>query len=118
MAYSAYMAAALSGVRVVLQEFVPRSGAVVPHLLWPKHHVSVDPETQGGRPVITGTRVPFDAVAELVKEGIGPEQIADYYPGVTATPPVMRSPSRCTWTPTAWDSVLLEIRGAPLGWRT
>lgn len=57
---------------------------VVPHLLRPKQYVSVDPETQGGQPVITGTRVPFDAVAELVEDGIPPEKIADYCPGVTA----------------------------------
>lgn len=68
----------------ILQEFAPRAGVVVPHLLRPKHHVTVDPETQGGQPVITGTRVPFDAVAELVEDGIPPEKIADYYPGVTA----------------------------------
>ncbi|MGW5651542.1 DUF433 domain-containing protein [Streptomyces humi] len=68
----------------ILQEFAPRAGVVVPHLLRPKQHVSVDPDTQGGQPVITGTRVPFDAVAELVEDGIPPEKIADYYPGVTA----------------------------------
>lgn len=68
----------------ILQEFAPRAGVVVPHLLQPKQHVSVDPETQGGQPVITGTRVPFDAVAELVDDGVPPEKIADYYPGVTA----------------------------------
>ncbi|MFL6054164.1 MAG: DUF433 domain-containing protein [Actinoallomurus sp.] len=68
----------------ILQEFAPRAGVVIPHLLHPKQHVSVDPETQGGQPVITGTRVPFDVVAELVEDGIPPEKIADYYPGVTA----------------------------------
>jgi uncharacterized protein (DUF433 family) len=68
----------------ILQEFAPRAGVVVPRLLRPKQHVSVDPETQGGQPVIVGTRVPFDAVAELVDDGIPPEKIADYYPGVTA----------------------------------
>jgi hypothetical protein len=54
----------------ILQEFAPRPGVVVPHLLQPKRNVSVDPETQGGQPVITGTRVPFDAVTELVEDGI------------------------------------------------
>ncbi|MEV5709442.1 DUF433 domain-containing protein [Actinoallomurus sp. NPDC052274] len=68
----------------ILQEFAPRAGVVVPHLLHPKQHVSVDPETQGGQPVITGTRVPFNVVAELMEDGIPPEKIADYYPGVTA----------------------------------
>lgn len=68
----------------IVQPFAPRAGVVVPHLLRPKRHVSVDPGTQGGRPVITGTRIPFDAVAELIEDGIPPERIADYYPGVTA----------------------------------
>jgi len=68
----------------VLQEFAPRAGVVVPHLLQPKLHVTVDPGTQGGQPVITGTRIPFDAVAELVEDGVPPEKIADYFPGVTA----------------------------------
>ncbi|MBD0738231.1 MULTISPECIES: DUF433 domain-containing protein [unclassified Streptomyces] len=67
----------------ILQEFAPRPGVVVPHLLQPKQNVSVDPETQGGQPVITGTRVPFDAVAELVEDGVPPEKIGEYYPGVT-----------------------------------
>ncbi|MQS09312.1 DUF433 domain-containing protein [Streptomyces sp. IF17] len=68
----------------ILREFAPRPGVVVPDLLRPKHHVSVDPATQGGRPVIVGTRVPFDAVAELVEDGVPPEEISTYYPGVTA----------------------------------
>ncbi|MQY15442.1 hypothetical protein SRB5_56240 [Streptomyces sp. RB5] len=68
----------------ILQEFAPRPGVVIPCLLRPRQHVSVDPETQGGQPVIAGTRIPFDAVAELVEDGVPPEEIADYYPGVTA----------------------------------
>ncbi|WP_052847816.1 DUF433 domain-containing protein [Streptomyces avicenniae] len=68
----------------ILEEFTPRPGVVVPRLLHPKPHVSVDPETQGGQPVIAGTRVPFDAVADLVGDGVPPERIGDYFPGVTA----------------------------------
>lgn len=68
----------------ILLEFAPRPDVVVPHLLQPKPHVSVDPRTQGGAPVITGTRVPFDVVAELVEDGVRPEDIAAYYPGVSA----------------------------------
>lgn len=68
----------------IFEEFAPRPGVVIPRLDRPKQHVTVDPETQGGQPVITGTRVPFDAVAELVEDGIPPEKIADYYPGVSA----------------------------------
>jgi uncharacterized protein (DUF433 family) len=68
----------------ILEPFAPRPGVVVPHLLRPRDHVSVDPDTQGGTPVITGTRVPFDAVAELMEDGVPAERVSDYYPGVTA----------------------------------
>jgi uncharacterized protein (DUF433 family)/DNA-binding transcriptional MerR regulator len=67
----------------VLEPFTPRPGVVVPHLLRPREHVTVDPDTQGGQPVITGTRVPYDAVAELVADGVPPEEISEYYPPVT-----------------------------------
>jgi uncharacterized protein (DUF433 family) len=39
-----------------------QAGLIVPHLLQPREHLAVDPETQGGVPVSTGTRVPYDAV--------------------------------------------------------
>lgn len=67
----------------ILRPFAPRPGVVVPHLLHPRPYVCLDPATQGGTPVIAGTRVPFDAVAELIEDGVDPERVADYYPGVT-----------------------------------
>ena len=74
----------ITGFAEVVREFTPRAGVVVPHLLRPRPHVTVDPGTRHGRPVIAGTRVPFDAVADLVGDGVPPERIADHYPGVTA----------------------------------
>lgn len=68
----------------VMDAFPVRAGVVVPHLLRPREHLAVDPETQGGIPVIAGTRVPYDAVAGLVRDDVAPERIADYYPGVSA----------------------------------
>ncbi|MHA6764430.1 DUF433 domain-containing protein [Streptacidiphilus sp. PAMC 29251] len=68
----------------IFEPFAPRAGVVVPHLLRPYEHVSVDPETQGGQPVIHGTRVPSDEIAALIRDGVPPERIADYYPSVTA----------------------------------
>jgi uncharacterized protein (DUF433 family) len=68
----------------IMEPFTPRPGVVVPHLLHPREHVTVDPETQGGQPVITGTRVPFEEIAALIRDGVPPERIADYYPSVTA----------------------------------
>jgi hypothetical protein len=47
----------------VIEPFAVRAGVLVPHLLHPRPGLSVDPETQGGAPVIAGTRVPYNAVA-------------------------------------------------------
>ena len=45
----------------IIEPFAARVGVLVPHLLRPRPGLSVDPETQGGTPVVTGTRVPYDA---------------------------------------------------------
>lgn len=68
----------------IIQPFPLRPGVVVPHLLQPREHVSVDPATQSGQPVIARTRVPYDAVTELLRDGVPADQVANYYPGVTA----------------------------------
>lgn len=68
----------------IMEPFAPRPGVMVPHLLRPYEHVSLHPETQGGQPVITGTRVPSSDVAALLRDGVPAERIADYYPMVTA----------------------------------
>jgi uncharacterized protein (DUF433 family)/DNA-binding transcriptional MerR regulator len=68
----------------VIEPFAVRAGVVVPHLLQPRPLLAVDPETQGGTPVIAGTRVPYDTVAGLMRDGVAAEQVSDYYPAVTA----------------------------------
>jgi uncharacterized protein (DUF433 family)/DNA-binding transcriptional MerR regulator len=68
----------------IIEPFAARAGVLVPHLLRPRPGLSVDPETQGGTPVITGTRVPYDAVAGLMRDGVPADRIADYYPAVSA----------------------------------
>lgn len=68
----------------VIEPFAVRAGVVVPHLLQPRPFLAVDPETQGGTPVISGTRVPYDAVAGLMRDGVPAEKIEEYYPTVTA----------------------------------
>lgn len=68
----------------VIEPFAVRAGVVVPHLLQPRPLLAVDPETQGGAPVISGTRVPYEAVSGLMRDGVPAEQIREYYPGVTA----------------------------------
>jgi uncharacterized protein (DUF433 family) len=68
----------------IMEPFAPRPGVLVPHLLRPYENVSLDPETQGGQPVITGTRVPSSDVAALLRDGVPAEKIADYFPLVSA----------------------------------
>ena len=66
----------------VIEPFAPRPGVLVPDLFQLRPHVILDPETQGGFPVIAGTRVPYDLVASLIADGIPAEEIAEYYPTV------------------------------------
>jgi uncharacterized protein (DUF433 family) len=66
----------------VIEPFAPRPGVLVPDLFQLRPHVVLDPETQGGYPVIAGTRVPYDLVASLIADGIPAEEIAEYYPTV------------------------------------
>jgi uncharacterized protein (DUF433 family)/DNA-binding transcriptional MerR regulator len=68
----------------VIEPFPVRAGVVVPHLFHPRKNIEVDPGTQGGHPVIKGTRVPYDAVADLLADGVPPERITDFYPAVSA----------------------------------
>ncbi len=67
----------------VLEPFAAREGVVVPHLFHPRRHLEMDPDTRGGEPMIAGTRVPYSLVAGLVKDGIPPEKVAEYYPAVS-----------------------------------
>ncbi|GII76643.1 hypothetical protein Sru01_16250 [Sphaerisporangium rufum] len=68
----------------VLRPFY-RDGRHIPDLLRPRQHVTVDPSIRGGMPVIDGTRVPYDEIAELLRDGVPAERIAEYYPSVSAT---------------------------------
>lgn len=57
----------------------------VPDLRHPEPAIAVDPEILGGHPVVDGTRVPFELVADLVEDGVPPESISEYYPSVSAS---------------------------------
>jgi uncharacterized protein (DUF433 family) len=67
----------------VLRSFAA-DGFEVPDLRRPREQISVDPQVRGGRPVVSGTRVDFELVAGLVRDGISPDEVHHYYPGVTA----------------------------------
>ena len=48
------------------------------------HRIAVHPEIHFGQPCVAGTRIPVQAVLELIREGIGFDQIIqDYYPDLT-----------------------------------
>ena len=43
--------------------------------------IAIDPRVHFGKPCVAGTRIPVQSVLELVREGIGfQEIIRDYYP--------------------------------------
>jgi uncharacterized protein (DUF433 family) len=46
-----------------------------------KDRIAVNPQIHFGKPCVAGTRIPVQGVLELVRDGIGFDQIiADYYP--------------------------------------
>lgn len=58
----------------------PEQNAEVLH---PAPHVRIDPAVRSGAPVIEGTRIPTRLIAELVDDGLSPEEIARLYPSLT-----------------------------------
>ena len=68
----------------VLGPFKNQRGVEVPDLFQPRAHVEVDQDRRAGFPVITGTRVPYDTVASLVRDGVAPRDVHQWYPSVTA----------------------------------
>jgi len=68
----------------VLAPFQGRVAQVVP-LERPAPGVLVDPEVRAGYPVIEGTRVGYDQVAGLLADDVPAEEIAEFFPAVTAS---------------------------------
>jgi uncharacterized protein (DUF433 family)/DNA-binding transcriptional MerR regulator len=67
-------------MRDVLEPFATRTGRLVPALKRPRPHITVDPGVLGGYPVLAGTRVPFDSVAELVRDNLDAAEITAIFP--------------------------------------
>ena len=42
--------------------------------------VASDPEIMGGTPVFRGTRIPVDLIADMLAQGVSPEEILEGYP--------------------------------------
>jgi len=68
----------------VARPFKTPVGQRVRDLEQPARYVTVNPQIRGGHPVISGTRVPFEAVSSLVQDGIPADQIKLFYPAVKA----------------------------------
>lgn len=67
----------------VLHSF-PLGDVEVPDLRQPRPQICVDPRVRRGHPVVAGTRVSYDLVAGLMRDGVPADKVANYYPGVGA----------------------------------
>lgn len=67
----------------VMRSF-PLDDIEVPDLAHPRKEIAVEPEIRRGYPTVRGTRIAYDLVAELVRDGVPPEEIKHYYAGVSA----------------------------------
>ena len=67
----------------VLQSF-PVRDLEVPNLLQPRKLIAVHPNVRRGFPVVRGTRIAYDLISGLVRDGVPPDEVKRYYPGVSA----------------------------------
>lgn len=67
----------------VLSRFMNRSNVEVVDFKHPKPRLEVNLGRLGGWPTIKGTRVPYDAVVDLVADGdVTYDEVSEYYPSV------------------------------------
>ncbi|NIL40492.1 DUF433 domain-containing protein [Salinispora arenicola] len=62
----------------------PLGDIEVPNLEAPRQRISVIPDVRRGHPVVKGTRVSYELVAGLVRDGVPPGEVKEFYPGVSA----------------------------------
>jgi uncharacterized protein (DUF433 family) len=67
----------------VMRSF-PLDDIEVPDLAHPREQIAVEPEVRRGFPVVKGTRIAYALVAELVRDGVPPEEMKHHYAGVSA----------------------------------
>jgi uncharacterized protein (DUF433 family)/DNA-binding transcriptional MerR regulator len=77
-----------AGIRVVMEDlfrsFQTFRGRVVPDLVHPAPGIVIDPEVRGGAPVAEGTRVTYDRLAGLLRDGLSVNEVRELYPWVSA----------------------------------
>ena len=71
-------------MRDLFRPFVNRRGELVPDLTHPADGLLIDPGIRGGIPVVEGTRITYNLLAGLAKDGLDLDEIRQFYPGVTA----------------------------------
>ena len=63
------------------ERFTTKSGKDVPSFLRPRPRIQVSPRRMGGWPTVRGTRITYDAIADLVdNRTIFPADVPNYYP--------------------------------------
>jgi uncharacterized protein (DUF433 family)/DNA-binding transcriptional MerR regulator len=76
-----------AGISVVMDEifrgFRTDRGQEVPDLTRPASGLTIDPEVRGGIPVAEGTRVTYNTLAGLTRDGLSVDQIRELYPWVS-----------------------------------
>ncbi|GLB62971.1 hypothetical protein NCCP2495_08490 [Dietzia sp. NCCP-2495] len=69
----------------IFESFENRSGRRVVPFERPRKNLRINSRRLGGYPVIVDSRVPYDAVAQLMAGGdVEPDEVAEYYPRVSA----------------------------------
>ncbi|MGP5383410.1 DUF433 domain-containing protein [Glutamicibacter arilaitensis] len=68
----------------IFQPFDNFAGERVADFRHPRPHLEIDPRRLGGWPTVAGTRVPFDAISDLLADGFySPEHVSHFYPTVS-----------------------------------
>lgn len=63
------------------EKFTTKSGRAVSSFLQPRPRIAVSPRRMGGWPTVQGTRITYDAIADLVdNRTIFPADVPSYYP--------------------------------------
>jgi uncharacterized protein (DUF433 family)/DNA-binding transcriptional MerR regulator len=77
-----------SGIRVVIEDifrsFRTFRGLEVPDLVHPEPGLLIDPAVKGGTPVAEGTRVTYDRLSGLRRDGLSVAEVRELYPWVSA----------------------------------
>ncbi|ALQ29102.1 hypothetical protein AA310_00610 [Arthrobacter sp. YC-RL1] len=68
----------------IFEPFRNFNGTDVVDFRRPRPNLEINPRRMGGWPTVVGTRVPFDAISDLLDGGFySPEHIVHFYPSVT-----------------------------------